>query len=120
MGGAYVYILRCRDDSYYVGTTRKELEARVAEHNSGLLGGYTARLRPVRLVFSEGFKRIEDAISAERKIKGWSRAKKEALIRGDWQTIQSLSKRRRLYNSGATPSFETAAPRPPQDEVEKS
>jgi putative endonuclease len=118
MEGAYVYILRCRDGSFYVGTTRKELEARVAEHNSGILGGYTALRRPVVLVFAEWFEKVTDAIQAERQIKGWSRAKKEALIRGDWQTIQSLSKRRRPYKSGATPSFETPATRAPQDEVD--
>jgi putative endonuclease len=118
MEGAFVYILRCHDGSYYVGTTRKELEARVAEHNSGLLGGYTALRRPVVLVFSENFEKISDAISAERKIKGWSRAKKEALIRSDWQTVQLLSKRRQSYRSRTTPSFETPAARAPQDEVD--
>jgi putative endonuclease len=98
MEGAFVYILRCHDGSYYVGTTRKELEARVAEHNSGILGGYTALRRPVVLVFSEYFEKISDAISAERKIKGWSRAKKEALIRGDWMGLRSLAKRRQPLN----------------------
>ena len=92
-GGAYVYILRCADGSYYCGTARQGLERRVAEHNSGMLGGYTSTRRPVALVYSEWFPQITDAIAAERQIKGWSRAKKEALVRGDSGALRELSKR---------------------------
>ena len=91
--GAYVYILRCADGSYYCGTARQGLEQRVAEHNSGMFGGYTNTRGPVVLVYSEWFQRITDAIAAERQIKGWSRAKKEALIRGDFGELRELSKR---------------------------
>src|SRR6516162_582286 len=76
--GAYLYILRCADDSYYTGTARSGLEQRVAEHNPGTYGGYTAQRRPVTLVFSQWFSRITDAIAAERQVKGWSRAKKRS------------------------------------------
>jgi putative endonuclease len=93
--GAYAYMLRCADGSYYVGSARLGLERRVAEHNAGTFGGYTSTRRPVSLVWSEHFLNITDAIAAERKIKGWSRAKKEALIRGDYDLIRFLSKRRR-------------------------
>ena len=93
LDGAYVYILRCADGSYYTGTARQGLEQRVAEHNAGHYGGYTATRRPVELVFSQWFERITDAIAAERQIKGWSRAKKEALIRGDFEALKSLAKR---------------------------
>jgi putative endonuclease len=82
---AYVYILRCADGSYYVGSTRTSLEERLAQHNAGSFGGYTARRRPVELVFQQDFDRITDAIAAERQLKGWTRAKKEALIRGIWR-----------------------------------
>jgi putative endonuclease len=91
--GAYVCILRCADGSYYCGTARQGLELRVAQHNSATFGGYTATRRPVSLVYSQWFERITDAIAAERQIKGWSRAKKEALARQDWQALQRLSKR---------------------------
>ena len=64
--GAYLYILRCVDGSYYTGTARSGLEQRVAEHNAGTYGGYTAQRRPVTLVFSQWFERITDAIAAER------------------------------------------------------
>jgi predicted GIY-YIG superfamily endonuclease len=61
----YLYILRCADGSYYTGTTRTSLDRRVAEHDSGAFGGYTATRRPVELVYHQEFQRITDAISAE-------------------------------------------------------
>jgi putative endonuclease len=93
--GAFVYILRCADGRYYTGTARGELERRVAEHNAGTYAGFTAKRRPVTLVFSQWFDRITDAIAAEQRIKGWSRAKKEALIDGDFERLRLLSKRKR-------------------------
>ena len=92
---AVVYILRCADDSYYVGSTRKSLEERVAEHNSGVLRGYTWSRRPVVLVWSQEFDRITDAITMERRLKGWRREKKEALIRGELEALPDLATRRR-------------------------
>ena len=89
--GAYVYILRCADGSYYVGSTRASLEQRVAQHNAGTFGGDTARRRPVTLVFHQEFQRITDAIAAERQVKGWSRAKKEALMRADYDALPDLA-----------------------------
>jgi putative endonuclease len=94
--GAWLYILRCADGSYYVGTTRKALEERLGEHNAGLYDGYTARRRPVTLVFAQHFDTITDAIAAERQVKGWSRAKKEALIAGNWERAE-LAKRRQPH-----------------------
>ena len=82
---AFLYILRCTDSSYYVGTTRNNLETRIAEHQSGTFHGYTARRRPVTLVFQQHFERVEDAVAAERQVKGWRREKKEALIRRDFE-----------------------------------
>src|ERR1700740_1483642 len=91
--GAYVYMLRCSDDSLYVGSaTGDDLSKRVAEHETGAYRGYTYARRPVQLVWSEHFDRITDAIAIERKLKGWSRAKKEALITGDWAKIGQLAK----------------------------
>ena len=95
--GAFLYILRCADGSYYVGTTRTALEIRIAQHNDGTFGGYTATRRPVALVFSECFERITDAIENERKLKKWSRAKKAAFIKGDLTTLRQLSSRRSPY-----------------------
>ena len=91
---AFVYILHCADGSYYVGSARGDyLDKRLSEHETGAFGGYTSTRRPVTLVYHEHFDRITDAIAAERRIKGWSRAKKEALIRGDWSLVQWLAKR---------------------------
>jgi putative endonuclease len=92
--GAWLYILKCADGSYYVGTARTTLEYRLAEHNSGHYGGYTAKRLPVTLVYSQWFDTITDAIEAERQVKGWSRAKKEALIRGDFEALKVLAKRK--------------------------
>jgi putative endonuclease len=92
--GAWLYILRCADGSYYAGTTRTDLEIRLAQHQTGHFGGYTATRRPVVLVYSEYFDRIVDAIAAERQIKDWSRAKKEALIAGRFDLLRALSRRR--------------------------
>ncbi len=65
----------------------------MAEHDAGALDGYTARRRPVTLVFQHPFERLEDAIAAERQIKGWRREKKQALIRGDYAALPSLASR---------------------------
>jgi putative endonuclease len=82
--GAFVYMLKCSDNSYYVGSaTGDDLTLRIAQQQGGAYPGYTWSRRPVVLVWSEHFDRITDAIAVERQIKGWSRAKKEALIKSD-------------------------------------
>ena len=78
-----MYILRCADRSYYTGHT-DNLEERIAKHQVGEIEGYTSTRRPVRLLFSEEFSTRSEVLAVERRIKGWSRRKKEALIRGDW------------------------------------
>jgi putative endonuclease len=93
--GAYLYILRCADGKFYVGTTRKSLEERLGEHNAGLHGGFTVVRRPVTMVFAQHFETITDAIAVERQVKGWSRAKKEAMINGEWDRLPELARRRR-------------------------
>src|SRR5260221_8787886 len=97
--GAFLYILRCSDGSFYVGTTRDALETRIAQHNAGTFGGYTATRRPVTLVFSQWFDRITDAIENERKLKKWSRAKKEVFVRGDFAALRQLAVRRLQHPS---------------------
>jgi putative endonuclease len=93
--GVFVYMLRCADGSYYVGSaTGDDLTQRVDQHNAGYYKGYTFSRRPVVLVWSEYFDRITDGIAAERQLKGWSRAKKEALLHSDWAKVSELSSRR--------------------------
>ena len=89
----WVYILRCADDSYYTGHT-DNLERRIAMHQQGDIPGYTSTRRPVELVFSQACSKREEALAAELQIKGWSRQKKAALIRGDWRELSELAKRR--------------------------
>jgi predicted GIY-YIG superfamily endonuclease len=89
----YTYLLLCNDGSFYAGHT-DDLDARMAQHASGALGGYTAKRLPVELVWSDRFLTRDEAFAVERKIKGWSRAKKQALIAGDWEMISRLARNR--------------------------
>ena len=89
----WVYILKCSDGSYYSGST-SNLEKRISEHQNGLIKGYTSMRLPIELAFSEYFEDVYFAISAERQIKGWTRAKKEALINGDFELLKVLAKKK--------------------------
>ena len=82
----WTYILRCADGHYYTGHT-DDLERRVGQHQSGQIRGYTYERRPVELVWSESFPSRAEALEAELRIKGWSRAKKEALIATHWERL---------------------------------
>ena len=86
----FVYILKCSDSSYYIGHT-DDIEKRISEHKNKKHSGYTATRLPVELVFHQGFPTRDEAFKAERKIKGWNRRKKEALIANDWKTLINLS-----------------------------
>ena len=77
----FVYILECSDGSYYVGSTRT-LDERIRQHQSGEGAAYTRRRRPVRLVYVQEFQRIDEAFAMEKRVQGWSRAKRQALIAG--------------------------------------
>ena len=87
----WVYLLRCADGSYYAGHT-DDMEARLWQHNQGLCCEWTARRRPIELVWCEAAPTRSEALAFERRIKGWTRAKKEALIAGDWDRIGWLAK----------------------------
>ena len=89
-----MYILKCSDSSYYTGST-SNLERRMSQHQIGLLKGYTSSRLPVELVWSAEFATEHEAFLCERQIKGWSRAKKEALIRGDFDAIHAIVKQER-------------------------
>jgi putative endonuclease len=58
----------------------------------------------VKLMFAQYFESIADAIAAERQVKGWSRAKKEALMKGDWSGLQVLAQRQAAHPSRRPPS----------------
>lgn len=110
----FAYMLRCADDRYYLGHT-DDLERRVAEHQSGAIPGLTHGRRPVVLAWSESFPTREEAIGAELRIKGWSRAKKEALVRGDWAAVERLAKRKGVLRDESVASTGSASASP-QDE----
>ena len=88
----WVYILHCSDSSYYTGHT-DNLEQRIGQHQLGEIPGYTETRHPVKLVFSQEFATREEALAAELRIKGWTRKKKEALMRGDWEALRLASKK---------------------------
>ncbi len=89
-----MYILRCNDDSYYVGSTRN-LELRLEQHSIGLVESYTSSRLPVTLAYAEEYHRIDEAYAREKQVQGWSRRKREALIRGEHEQLKRLSSRRR-------------------------
>jgi putative endonuclease len=92
--GGWVYMLRCSDGSFYVGSTSHEdIEGRVVEHNDGKFEGYTSKRRPVVLVWNDWYQDLRDAQNAERRIKGWRRERKQALISGDMVALHYLAKR---------------------------
>ncbi|SHO63914.1 GIY-YIG nuclease family protein [Algoriphagus zhangzhouensis] len=87
-----VYILECRDKSFYTGVTNN-LERRLSEHQEGFdPNSYTFKRRPIKLVFSQKFQNIKEAISFEKQVKGWSKKKKQAMIEGNWEMLKSYSK----------------------------
>jgi len=86
----FVYVVRCRDETLYVGSTT-DVEARVVVHNEGRGGTYTRQRRPVSLVFVEPHETVSSATRRERQIKRWSSAKKEALISGDAGALKRLA-----------------------------
>jgi putative endonuclease len=102
----WAYMLHCADRSFYVGHT-DDLDVRIAQHISGACGGYTSTRLPVKLVWSDEFPSRYEALAAERQLKGWSRAKKLALIRGDWELIAELARSRDEKERASTGSART-------------
>ena len=87
----WMYILRCSNGNYYIGSTNN-LDLRLAQHQSGEGANHTKKFAPVELVFFEEFSRIDHAFYREKQIQKWSRAKKEALISGRLEELVRLSK----------------------------
>ena len=96
----YVYMLECRDRSFYVGSTW-DLERRVSEHQEGLGAAYTRRRRPVRLVWHAAYDSITEAYAMEKRVQGWNRPKRIALIEGRLDDLPDLSRRRGARRSAA-------------------
>ncbi|MBQ4802365.1 GIY-YIG nuclease family protein [Aquimarina sp. MMG015] len=86
----YMYILECSDGSYYTGST-KDLDRRLQQHQNGEGANHTKKRLPVRLLYYEQYDRIDTAFYREKQVQGWSRAKKEALMRGDLDTLHDLA-----------------------------
>ena len=91
MKTGWVYIFQCNDNSFYTGST-SNLQIRIYQHENNLVKCYTNSKHPLELVFQQEFEKIEDAVKAERQIKGWKRKKKIALIEGDFDLLHESSK----------------------------
>ena len=89
----YVYIINCSDGSYYIGHTNN-IDKRLSEHNEGTGSFHTRLHRPFELVYLERYQTRKEAFWVERKLKAWSRKKKEALISKDWNELSNCSKKR--------------------------
>ncbi len=92
MTKGFMYILECSDGTYYTGST-KNLEKRLREHQNSKGAYYTKRRQPVKLVYFEEYKRVDEAFYREKQVQGWSRKKKEALINGKYELLPRLSKK---------------------------
>ena len=97
-----IYILRCADNSLYTGAS-SNLEHQLEQHAGGAVRGFTSTRLPITLVFSTEFPTMYEAAVAERIIKRWSRAKKEALIRGDEGALHELAACRNKTHHSAKP-----------------
>jgi len=86
----YLYILECSDGSYYTGST-KDLELRLAQLQAGKGANHKKKRLPVKLVYYEEFQRIDEAFYKEKQVQGWSRKKKEALIKGEFYKLPELA-----------------------------
>lgn len=86
----YMYILECRDGSYYTGSTNN-LELRYTQHQNGEGANHTKKRLPVKLVYFEEYSRIDEAFYREKQVQGWNRKKKEALINGDPELLPKLA-----------------------------
>jgi putative endonuclease len=101
----YVYILLCSDNSYYTGVTN-DLEIRLEHHNRGVFKScYTFKKRPLKLIYYQLFDGPLSAIAFEKKLKGWNRAKKEALINSNWETLKELAKFKNATSSALLDQF---------------
>lgn len=85
-----MYILKCADNSFYIGSTLN-LEKRLWEHQNSLGANYTKKRLPVKLVFCEAFSRVDEAFYRENQVKGWNRAKKQALVDGRYEDLPDLA-----------------------------
>ena len=102
----YMYILKCKDNTYYVGST-DNLILRIEEHNKGKGCEYTRARRPLQLVYYEECFNIKDAFLREQQAKGWSHKKKEALMKGDIKSLKEFSER---VSSSRAPSRASGTP----------
>ena len=97
----HMYILECADGSFYTGST-VNLEKRLCEHENGLGSNHTSQRLPIKLVYCEEYDRVDDAFYREKQVQGWGRAKKIALIEGNFSKLPELASTLRQAQGSAT------------------
>lgn len=108
-----VYIMASRSRALFVGVS-SDLEFRVRQHKLKLIPGFTAKYNVVRLVWHESFANVHDAIECERRLKGWRRSKKAALIEMSnptWSDLAEGLSPMRTNPLGAAPTLSSRAKR---------
>ena len=94
---AWMYILECCDNSYYVGSSN-DLKRRLSQHQDGKGSVYTSGRLPVKLVYCEEYNRVSEAFYREKQVQGWTRRKREALINGEPELLPALAKK--IFDKG--------------------
>lgn len=110
-----MYILECSDGSYYTGSTI-DLEKRIKQHQDGEGANHTKKHLPVKLLYFEIYKRIDEAFYREKQVQGWSRKKKEALINSKHEQLPELAMayRDKVISSTSTTSNESQGTETPK------
>lgn len=108
MKRGFVYILECIDGTYYTGSTNN-LERRLYEHQNGLGANYTKSRLPVKLVFYEEYEKVQDAFYREKQIQGWSRRKKQALIKSRTWALPLFARNYTQFGKISIPDFSTSS-----------
>jgi putative endonuclease len=90
---AWMYILKCSDGSFYVGST-KSLQTRIFRHQQGKGAIFTSNRLPVELVYFEEYRNVAEAFAREKQVQNWSHAKREALIQNSFVKLPELAKKK--------------------------
>jgi putative endonuclease len=95
MNNFFVYFLKCNDGSYHINHAGHNIKEKIMAQKQGLMPDcYTYTKRPVELIYFEAYETLQEALKKEKQYRGWSRAKKEALMAGDFELIKQLSKKK--------------------------
>jgi putative endonuclease len=113
----FMYILECCDGSFYTGST-VNLAKRLKEHETGVGANHTKKRLPVKLVYFEEYKRVDEAFYREKHVQGWTHKKKKALVEGNHDALPGLAKK--VFRTVASVKQPKVATQPPKDKIQKA